>query len=824
MGKWTNIVILLLFTNLTLYVTELERSSNRIEEKVTLSPDNNKMAVVADYIFLQSPSNNSILTSDNEIVFDIDDSSLLRVDYNWDSQPNVTWLPPYITQLPPGDGVHKLNVYALDNLDIWEYQKFHFTVDDTIPIIQLESAVNNSQQVPNALIDLIINDSNIERVIYNWNSDVNQSIVFPFQVNLPTADGDHQLSVYVRDAAGNWGSAKYHFTVQVELSPDSDNDGLSDYIEFLLGTDPTQITDSITGAPLVIHDLQNDTPDDLIDVLVSHDHIPAQNWIVGSISEDGLEDQTDYYIFTSEIRTTGIVFLQSNLPGVKLHIFDLEGRVNSTDEFNLEKLTSGNGAALSTAIDFIPNAMPYLVEIPIPLAVELLVIQIDGGYAGNSIYSLWIEENPVQTHIQFISLLLSLILFIGLPFMFFLILRWENRRMTKKQRKLEEKLELDSDFFVERSISKKLPPIVKVRFSEWVFSSFILLIMVLLFTELSREKFLNQVTVLTAKGFVDLGYRIFFLAVTMIVLGGILSLFSWGNNWFRSQSLAKAQISWIRRFLNIGMKIGIILIGYFILWTLFVRFITVIETYVSSSSYLTDVLDILKAFFVEDLSTPPTPDQFSLLSNMGILELIFIVFALPLALYMFILNFAGGTSVRKVFQPVEQKKSRWNYKTIILGISLSIEIYRIFSNLLNFLISIFFSENASFFFIQISELPWWHQVVTWISQETLISTPVLYGLYFELQGIFFAWVIYTSLPSVFRRFMSGSGYSKSITRIGFFLLGMFVIFLRTLHLLLLVPVGVPSFPFSVILTDPFSILLLIAMISESLEILGFSFG
>jgi hypothetical protein len=348
--------------------------------------------------------------------------------------------------------------------------------------------------------------------------------------------------------------------------------------------------------------------------------------------------------------------------------------------------------------------------------------------------------------------------------------------------------------------------------------------MVLLFTELSREKFLNQVTVLTAKGFVDLGYRIFFLAVTMIVLGGILSLFSWGNNWFRSQSLAKAQISWIRRFLNIGMKIGIILIGYFILWTLFVRFITVIETYVSSSSYLTDVLDILKAFFVEDLSTPPTPDQFSLLSNMGILELIFIVFALPLALYMFILNFAGGTSVRKVFQPVEQKKSRWNYKTIILGISLSIEIYRIFSNLLNFLISIFFSENASFFFIQISELPWWHQVVTWISQETLISTPVLYGLYFELQGIFFAWVIYTSLPSVFRRFMSGSGYSKSITRIGFFLLGMFVIFLRTLHLLLLVPVGVPSFPFSVILTDPFSILLLIAMISESLEILGFSLG
>jgi hypothetical protein len=209
---------------------------------------------------------------------------------------------------------------------------------------------------------------------------------------------------------------------------------------------------------------------------------------------------------------------------------------------------------------------------------------------------------------------------------------------------------------------------------------------------------------------------------------------------------------------------------------------------------------------------------------MGVLELIFIAFTIPLALYMFVLNFAGGTSINRIFRASEERKSRWNYKTIILGLSLLIEIYRIFSNLVNFLISIFFSENATFFFIQVSELPWWHQLVTWISQETLISTPVLYGLYFELQGIFFAWVIYTSLPAFFRKFMAGAGFSKTITRIGFFLLGMFVIFLRTLHLLLLIPIGVPSFPFSIILTDPFSILILIAMISESIEILGFMLG
>lgn len=824
MGNRTFIMFLLLLTNFTLNVMDSGSLTYNLEEKITPFSFNVDMATAANYIFLQSPSNNSILPSDTRIVLDIDDTSLLRVDFNWDSQPNITWLPPYTTLLPPGDGPHILHVYALDSLDVWEYQKFHFITDDTTPIILLESLVNNSKHIPETPVELLINDTNLDNVLYHWNAEENQSLFFPFIVNLPREDGSHRLSVYVSDAAGNWGSEKFQFSVRIELSPDSDNDGLSDYIEFLLGTDPTQATEHIADAPMVIDDLNTDVPDDLYTTLVSHDHIPAQNWIVGTVNEEGLEDPTDYYIFTSEIRTKGTVILQSNLPGVQLYIFDLEGRVNSTVDVQLLSLTSGNGADVSTLSNYVPNALPYLVEIPIPLAVELLVIQVDGGFAGNSFYSIWIDETPTQPHLELLIIVLNLLLFLGLPFLFFLTLRWENRRLTKKQRSMQEKLVSDSEFPAERTTPKKFPVIVNVRFSEWVFSSVILSLMALLFTELSREKFQNQVTVLTAKGFVDLGYRIFFLAVTFILLGTLLSLINWGKNRFRGQISVKHPISWTRRFLDISLKVVMVGIVYFILWMLFVRFIVLVQASYSSSSSLNDLLDLFQAFFVKDLSTPPSSEQITLLSNMGILELIFIVFTLPLALYMFILNFAGGTSVRAIFRPAEQKKSRWNYKTVILAVSLSIELYRVFSNLLNFLISLFLTENTTFFFIQISELPWWHQLVTWVSQETLISTPVLYGLYFELQGIFFAWVIYTSLPSIFRRFMSGSGYSRSIIRIGVFLLGMFVIFLRTLHLLLLIPIGVPSFTFSVILTEPFSILLLIAMISESLEILGFSLG
>jgi len=129
--------------------------------------------------------------------------------------------------------------------------------------------------------------------------------------------------------------------------------------------------------------------------------------------------------------------------------------------------------------------------------------------------------------------------------------------MTKKQQKLVEIQDSELTYGSERLVSRQTPPIVKVRFSEWIFSSFILFIMVLLFTELSREKFQNQVMMLTAKGYVDLGYRIFFLAVTMILLGGIFSLFSWGKNRIRDSSSGKDQISWPHQFFNIGIKIGI---------------------------------------------------------------------------------------------------------------------------------------------------------------------------------------------------------------------------------------------------------------------------
>jgi len=817
----SSLLFLLIFSSfiITIQSFELLHASKTFSSNTSPFQSRNVVFTLTENIILVSPVNNSVLPSGTIIRFNISDFNLVELHYHWDNEPNNTWLPPYETMLPMGDGLHILQAYALDTLDSWEYQEYHFITDDTSPIILLTSAVNNSDQAPESVINLDIVDTHLDRVLYSWNKGNNLTLNIPYRITLPREEGTHELTVYASDIVGHWVKERFLFTTRPDLSPDSDNDGLSDYIEILLGTNPSLSTNRINDAPIDITDLVNDAPNSLQTALINRTHIPATTWVIGTVDEMVLEDQSDFFIFTTQYRTKGTIFLQTNLPTVKLTIFDLEDRVNLSHQVQNTDLSISQTIRfrLSTISDYAPNALPYIVEIPIPLAIELLVVQIDGGMAGKTLYSIWMVEDPANPYLPVVILLLNLLLFLGLPFFFFMILRWENRRVIKKQEKIKPE---ESPFLP----LKTEEVIIKVRFYEWIFSSLILLVMVLLFSELSREKFLNEVTVLTAKSFVDLGYRIFFLAITLLLVGIIVSIGKWGLKKIHSQPTHLQKCSWTKSMINLLAKASIILVLYFIFWTVFLQFIVFLRPQISSLATLADLQELFTAFFTKDLLNPPSSDQIQLLTNLGILELIFIFFAIPLALYMFFLNFSGGTSIRTIFQPMEKKKSRWNYKTIILGLSLIVELYRIFSNLINYLISILFTENSTFFFIQISEIPWWHQVVTWISQETLISTPFLYGLYFELLGIFFAWVIYTSLPPFISRLMAGEDYSKSLIRIGIFLLGMFVIFLRTMHLLLLIPIGVPSFPFSIILSDPFSILLIIAMISEILEIVGFSLG
>ncbi|MHA2031763.1 MAG: hypothetical protein ACW99Q_20485, partial [Candidatus Kariarchaeaceae archaeon] len=487
MQKRSFLLIFIFFLPLIASNVILSSSGINTNEIKVIDSLNSASRVTSDIINLESPANNSILHSGTPIILEIIDSNLSEVWFSWDSDINNSWLQPYETDLPLGDGLHILHVYTLDVLDNWEAQQFHFVTDDTIPFISLETLLNGTELAPLSIIDFKITDFHLDRILYHWESGNNLTLNSPFRISLPSEIGLHLLTVYASDFAGNWAIERFSFTVRAGGFEDTDNDGLADYYEFLLGTNAIESTTTLNGAPLVFDDLDEDIPNSIHDAFRLHTHISADTWIIGQISESILNDNSDFYLFSSEIRNTGTIFLQSSLPDVSYHLFDLEGRLNLTGRifpFSVDGNNNRIRSKLQSTTQYLPNALPYLVEIPIPLAVELLVIQIEGGNLGDILYSIGLDENPIPLQPQLFTLLINILLFLLLPFGFFFVLKWENHRVTKHQPSSESEDERSSDV------------IINASFREWIFSSLILLIMAFLFSELSREKFLNQVTVL----------------------------------------------------------------------------------------------------------------------------------------------------------------------------------------------------------------------------------------------------------------------------------------------------------------------------------------
>ncbi|WP_455143122.1 thrombospondin type 3 repeat-containing protein, partial [Candidatus Hodarchaeum mangrovi] len=467
------LVLLIFFPFITTIQSfELLHASNTLSINKSFFQARNVVFTLNENIILVSPVNNSVLPSGTIIRFNISDFNLVELYYHWDNELNNTWLPPYETTLPMGDGLHILHAYALDTLDSWEYQEYHFITDDTFPMIILTSTTNNSNLAPDSVINFDVIDDHLDKILYHWNKGNNQTLNIPYQITLPPEEGTHELTVYASDIVGHWVKERFFFTARPDLSPDSDNDGLSDYFEILLGTDPSLSTNRINDAPIDITDLDKDAPNSLQTALIKHKHIPATTWVIGTVDEIALEDQSDFYIFTTKYRTTGKIFLQTNLPTVTLAIFDLENRVNLSRQVQNTDLSISQTIRfhLSTISDYTPNALPYVVEIPIPLAIELLVVQIDGGMAGKVLYSIWMVEDPPTPYLPAVIILFNILLFLGLPFIFFMILRWENRRVIKKQKKIKSE---EMSFLP----LKTEEVIINVHFYEWIFSSLILLIM-----------------------------------------------------------------------------------------------------------------------------------------------------------------------------------------------------------------------------------------------------------------------------------------------------------------------------------------------------------
>jgi hypothetical protein len=97
----------------------------------------------APKILLLSPGNTSTLLVDYQIAFEITDDNPMEdflaeeILYNWDGGSNSTLTSPFNVSMVGTDGLHILNMYAVDALENWAHKKYTFTTTSDPGAVQI---------------------------------------------------------------------------------------------------------------------------------------------------------------------------------------------------------------------------------------------------------------------------------------------------------------------------------------------------------------------------------------------------------------------------------------------------------------------------------------------------------------------------------------------------------------------------------------------------------------------------------------------------------------------------------------------------------------
>ncbi|MFX0061784.1 MAG: SBBP repeat-containing protein [Candidatus Hermodarchaeota archaeon] len=103
---------------------------------------------------------------------------------------------------------------AYDETHNGNYDVFVCKIAFMPPAISLNSPANGSINQAGTTIDLSIIgiDSSVNHVLYNWDDGTNATLTAPYDLTLPSSEGQHILRVYANDTLGNWAHQTYIFT------------------------------------------------------------------------------------------------------------------------------------------------------------------------------------------------------------------------------------------------------------------------------------------------------------------------------------------------------------------------------------------------------------------------------------------------------------------------------------------------------------------------------------------------------------------------------------------------------------------------------------
>lgn len=164
-------------------------------------------------IGLLSPGNDTLHNSTVIIQLNITDAnSVSLVTSNWDGTQNITLNNPYDLNMISTDGLHKLIIYAKDGAGNIGEKAFYFKVQNTLATIKSLNYQNDSILKSGTVIKFNITDPTlIPTILYKWDTQSTYSTTDNYTFISLVGDGNHVLTLIVKDLAGNEKIADYTF-------------------------------------------------------------------------------------------------------------------------------------------------------------------------------------------------------------------------------------------------------------------------------------------------------------------------------------------------------------------------------------------------------------------------------------------------------------------------------------------------------------------------------------------------------------------------------------------------------------------------------------
>jgi transcription initiation factor IIF auxiliary subunit len=166
-------------------------------------------------IQLNSPTNNSIISSGTDLDFSVVDANLMQVNYSVNGGNDISIPSPFdVPTTGWSDGDYTVTVNALDWAGNANSAWFFFTVDSTFPTIILNTPANNSVIPAGTDLNFSVADAHLTQVEYTVNGGGALTLTDPFDIStLGWADGDYTVQINAVDEAGNEKIAWYTFTI-----------------------------------------------------------------------------------------------------------------------------------------------------------------------------------------------------------------------------------------------------------------------------------------------------------------------------------------------------------------------------------------------------------------------------------------------------------------------------------------------------------------------------------------------------------------------------------------------------------------------------------